>query len=361
MEATAVESSAGVSTSGPSAAVEATASSVETAATAVMTAATTAKAAAAATAAAMSSASGSWHTHYLLVFFRGIIICDFASHCKINVVLPFSLCYNEEKEVVFVERKPITVDTARFPEIFRPLLENNVYDSSCSDAARVYFIDRDGGYYLKTAAKDSLRREAEMTKFFHSKALAAEVLAYESLDADWLLTRRVPGEDCLHDLYLDDPIRLCDTVAQLLRMLHETPHTGCTFDSLREYLEPARRNYREKTYSVDHFPDNWGYRTPEEAWEELERNGQYLKADVLLHGDYCLPNIMLDNWRFSGFIDLDAAGVGDRHMDLFWGMWSLGFNLKTEQYRGRFLDAYGRELVNEDIFRTIAACEVFLW
>ena len=91
----------------------------------------------------------------------------------------------------------------------------------------------------------------------------------------------------------------------------------------------------------------------------LEENGKYLKTDVLLHGDYCLPNIMLDNWQLSGFIDLDAGGIGDRHIDLFWGMWSLGFNLKTDRYRDRFLDAYGRDQVNEDVFRVIAAAEVF--
>ena len=91
----------------------------------------------------------------------------------------------------------------------------------------------------------------------------------------------------------------------------------------------------------------------------MGENGKYLKADTLLHGDYCLPNIMLDNWRFSGFIDLDTGGIGDRHIDLFWGIWSLNFNLKTNQYRDRFLDAYGRELINEDLFPVISAFEVF--
>ena len=87
--------------------------------------------------------------------------------------------------------------------------------------------------------------------------------------------------------------------------------------------------------------------------------GKHLKTDTLLHGDYCLPNIMLDNWRFRGFIDLDCGGIGDRHVDLFWGIWSLGFNLKTDAYRDRFLDAYGRDAVEEEMLRLIAAIEVF--
>jgi kanamycin kinase len=198
-----------------------------------------------------------------------------------------------------------------------------------------------------------------MTRYFHEKGLAAEVLAYESSEYDWLLTRRIPGEDCIHAMYLADPKRLCDTTAELLRRLHEESTAGCPVNRTGEYLENARRNFEAKAYDESLFPDNWGYASAEEAWRVIEESGKYLRSDVLLHGDYCLPNIMLDNWNFSGFIDLDAAGLGDRHIDLFWGMWSLGFNLKTDAYRERFLDAYGREKVNEEMFRLIAACEVF--
>ena len=87
--------------------------------------------------------------------------------------------------------------------------------------------------------------------------------------------------------------------------------------------------------------------------------GKYLQQDVLLHGDYCLPNVILDNWQFSGFVDVDSGGVGDRHIDLFWGIWSLGFNLKTQAYRDRFLDAYGRDRVDTEMLRVVAAAEVF--
>ena len=93
-----------------------------------------------------------------------------------------------------------------------------------------------------------------------------------------------------------------------------------------------------------------------------------LKNEVLLHGDYCLPNIMLDGWKFSGFIDLDSAGVGDRHIDLFWGEWSMGFNLMmhgkmsetlARKYGERFLDAYGRDKIEKEKLRAVAAAEVF--
>lgn len=260
-----------------------------------------------------------------------------------------------------MQRTPIHLNPEQLPAQLRSFLQGaKVFDSSCSPAARVYYLDKGLGFYLKTASKGALRREADLTAFFYSKGLSAQVLTYESLERDWLLTCRIPGEDCLDGMYLSDPVRLCDTTAQLLRQLHEVEIAGCPVpDRTAEYLAAAGQNYQQKNYDASLFPDNWGYATAEEAWQVVEQTGKYLKSDTLLHGDYCLPNILLDNWKFSGFIDLDAAGVGDRHVDLFWGIWSLQFNLKTDRYRERFLDAYGRENVEEEMLRTVAAVEVF--
>ena len=68
---------------------------------------------------------------------------------------------------------------------------------------------------------------------------------------------------------------------------------------------------------------------------------------------------MLDNWRFSGFIDLGNGGVGDRHIDIFWGVWTLIYNFKTDAYCSRFLDAYGRDALDTDMLRVVAAAECF--
>lgn len=260
-----------------------------------------------------------------------------------------------------MQRVPVFPDLQSFLALFHPyLLDAALYDSSCSSAARVWFLDKGPGFYLKAAPKGTLAREAAMTAYFHSKGLGAEVLAYESLDRDWMLTRRIPGEDCIHAMYREDPVRLCDMTAHLLRALHETDFTGCPVPNrTEEYLATAKQNYVQQRYDADLFPDNWGYATPEEAWRVIEETGHLLQADTLLHGDFCLPNIMLDNWKFSGYIDLDTAGVGDRHVDLFWGTWSLQFNLKTDRYCNRFLDAYGRDKICPELLRTVAAVEVF--
>ena len=204
------------------------------------------------------------------------------------------------------------------PESLRPFVAGAaLYDSSCSPNAKVWFSEAESGIYIKSAPAGTLKTEADMNTFFHSKQMGAEVLSYLSQDADWMVTRAVPGDDCIHPKHLEDPKKLSETLGNLLRMLHSTDFTGCPIVLPRpEKDEP-----------------------------------------VLIHGDYCLPNVMLDNWRFSGFIDVGSGGVGDRHIDLYWGCWSIQYNLKDIRWCSRFLDAYGRETVDPEKLRRIHALE----
>lgn len=259
-----------------------------------------------------------------------------------------------------MRRTPVKPDLDTVPEVFHTLLQNTaVYDSSCSPTARVYFIDKERGLYLKSAPGGTLESEARMTDFFFRQKLGPEALAYVRGEQDWLLTRAVGGEDCTHQMYLDQPERLAETLALTLRLLHGQDISQCPENRLESYLADARRNCREGRYDTSLFPDNWGFTSSEEAWQEITRNGHLLKSDTLIHGDYCLPNVMLDNWKFSGFIDLGRAGIADRHMDIFWGAWTLMFNLKTDKFCRRFLDAYGQDGYDEDMLRLVAAFEVF--
>lgn len=264
-----------------------------------------------------------------------------------------------------MERMLIHPDLNTVPALFHPLLEGvPVYDSSCSPAAKVWFIQRDGGYYLKAAPKGTLEQEARLTRFFHQKGLAAEVLAFEQEDRDWLLTARIPGEDCIFPAYLDDPRRLCDTLSQVLRTLHTTDPGGCPVPNrTADWLSAAAANHRRQQYDLHLFSprwSQWNFSTADEAWQVVEEYKSHLRADTLIHGDFCLPNIMLDRWNFSGLIDLDTGGVGDRHVDLFWATWSLQFNLNTDQWRDRFLDGYGRDAIEPELLRAVAAVEIFL-
>jgi kanamycin kinase len=257
-----------------------------------------------------------------------------------------------------VKRTLLSALPEDLPREYLRLLEGApLYDSSCSTEARVIYIDRDGGYFLKAAPKGSLACEAEMAAYFHGKGLTASVLSYLSASRDWLLTERVRGEDATYACYLSEPARLAETTATLLRELHETDFSDCPVqDRMESYFSTVETHYASGEVDLSYAPFA---SSVEEAYRIAREGRTILTSDTLLHGDYCLPNLILDGWTFSGYIDLGRGGVGDRHVDLFWGAWTLAFNLGTDRYRERFFDAYGRDRINEDALRVIAAAEVF--
>ena len=194
-----------------------------------------------------------------------------------------------------MKRTQIMPDPGLLPETVQQLIADaTIYDSSCSTEATVWFIDKDSGFYLKSAPAGSLKAEAEMTRFFHSKDLSVEVLAYESADRDYFVTRAAIGEDCIHPQHLYDPKQLSEKLGILLRRLHEVDPSGCPVTD-----------------------------------------------------------------RTSAFIDVGSGGIGDRHLDLYWGCWSLNFNLKDSRWCSRFLDAYGRDHFDPEILKAISAFEAF--
>ena len=84
----------------------------------------------------------------------------------------------------------ITPDLSEFPSEFHSLFTGKIFDSSCSPEARVYYI-ADKHLYLKKSPLGTLKTEAEMTSYFGSIGLGAEVLSYISDEHDWLLTSEV--------------------------------------------------------------------------------------------------------------------------------------------------------------------------
>lgn len=260
-----------------------------------------------------------------------------------------------------MKRRRIQLDGGQFPEAVLALIRDAaVYDSSCSREARVYYIERDGGLFLKTAPAGTLRAEQAMTAYFHARGLSGEVLLYASDGGrDYMVTRRVPGEDCTDAACLADPKRLCDTTARLLRVLHELDASDCPVrDRMAGYAAAVTRGVEAGAYEPELFAGMFEFDSPEAARQAAREGLSLLQNEVLLHGDYCLPNIILLDWRLSGYIDLGSGGLGDRHIDVLWGIWTLKYNLGTWLYTDRFIDAYGRDRVEMEKLRQIAAMEM---
>ena len=136
--------------------------------------------------------------------------------------------------------KELSINIEKFPEALHNTLKDaKIYDSSSSPEAQVLFIDKKDGYYLKIASSKTLEREAEMTAYFQKKKLGLGYISYLSGQSqDFLLKEKIQGDNYLTKKYLNNPKRLCDSLAENLRFLHEQNFEDCPIlDHSERYLK----------------------------------------------------------------------------------------------------------------------------
>lgn len=216
----------------------------------------------------------------------------------------------------------------------------------------------DTGYYLKLAAPGSLSTEAALGRLLYPRGLSAEVIDYvTSAERDVLVTREVCGCDLTH--LCGEPREVCRLMASALRRLHEQPTAGLPVAQAQlDHIDAVRRTPRGRRRDDAALCDYFGL-NDDGAMLRLAHDGlERLSVDTLIHGDACLPNVIQADGRCSGFIDLGGAGVGDRHIDLYWAVWSLWYNLGTADFTDTFLDMYGRDRFDPSMLRAVAAGEI---
>ena len=212
-----------------------------------------------------------------------------------------------------------------FPQELHYLFEGaTIYDSSSHPAMTTLYSTR--GYYIKYAEKGALKKDAELGKLFENAGMGVEVVHYLSAEKDYLVTKEAVGEDALAQQYLDNPEKLCEVLAEAMKYLHGRPIENVPVSMCMDIYAKGE-------------------------------NANRLKQDTFIHGDFCLPNVILDNWKFSTFIDVGLAGVGDKHIDLYWVLWSLNYNLGTDKYTDYFLEQYGKEKVDMELLKLVAEVE----
>lgn len=223
-----------------------------------------------------------------------------------------------------------------------------VTDSSGWSGATTWRIGTEPVQYLKIAEAGTLKGDAEGLRWFEGgHILTPKVLAYISADRDYLLTAGIPGTVAYESPWRDDPARLAALLGKALRAFHESydPAACPLHYDPQDMLARVEANYAAQNWEQSKL-DWLGGIAPEDCYRRIREGIHRLQADVVLHGDWCLPNVLIEDWQVAGTLDLGMAGRGDRHYDLHWCIWSLDYNLHTRQWTDTFLDAYGREVID---------------
>ena len=161
-------------------------------------------------------------------------------------------------------------------------------------------------------------------------------------EIDWMLTTALSGMDATAAELRLDPAKLVVSLARGLRRFHQAPVHECPFDRTnRMAMAIVRRRIESGLVTPEtHFHPEHSRFTPESALSELERLQPTSEDLVVCHGDYCLPNVLIENGEVTGFLDLGELGVADRWRDLAVATWSVTWNVGPGWER-HFLKAYG--------------------
>ena len=167
---------------------------------------------------------------------------------------------------------------------------------------------------------------------------------FYSEDQAWLLTTAIPGQSA-YDCLLSDPAgrpEIVKALAEFLRRLHSLPLLECPFNSDHDLrMVDARRNIESSQVDESDFgPEHEGW-TAEQVWAEMQALLPLSFDRVVTHGDFSLDNILLQNGRVTGCMDVDRAGVADQYQDLaiLWNnLEEFGGDLQTCLFK-----AYGIE------------------
>jgi aminoglycoside phosphotransferase len=214
-------------------------------------------------------------------------------------------------------------------------------------SVRVFRLEAENkkSLYLKIdahASKFSLLEEKKRLDWLKNRLPVPEVFLFaEDENNAYLLMSAISGVDASDASLKGDIPRVIEELANGLKMIHSMPVENCPFNTtLDDKIETARERMTKNLVEEEDFDEERLGRTPQDVFQEMLAAKPTSEDLVFTHGDYCIPNVILENRRISGFIDWAEARVADRFQDLALLSRSVKDNFGAE-YEEKVFEIYG--------------------
>ncbi len=189
----------------------------------------------------------------------------------------------------------------------------------CSSSQVIKITKDTDEYYLKMAKKGLLTKEYEKLKWLAGKLDVPQVILYEtSEDAEFLITKAIPGQMVCDDYFLKNPELGLKVIAEAFKKIYSVDIKDCPFDTSIDYkLALVNDNVRKGLIKEENIK-----KEVLEKYGSIDNILSYLNINKFYeplcfsHGDTSLPNIFALNNHFSGFIDVGECGIADKWFDL---------------------------------------------
>lgn len=200
---------------------------------------------------------------------------------------------------------------------------------------------------------EEAENEHTIMKWLSGKLPVPQVLRWEEEgDKTYLFMTKVSGKMACDETYMEQPETLTTILVEALQMLWAVDVSDCPCDRmLTKKLEIAKEAVDKNLVDMDNVePDTFGengFKDPEELWDWLVAN-KPSEEPVLSHGDFCLPNIFIENDKVNGFIDLGRCGIADKWQDIALCYRSLLHNF-AGKYGGKAYEGFYPEMLFEKL------------
>ena len=238
------------------------------------------------------------------------------------------------------------------PEVIKNNIVNKPYTfDSKGKSGAVIMMFHDAVLKIEKAS-DEVRREERVISWLGSSLyVPSTIMSVEENGTIYRLMERIRGKDLSSPCFLETPTLLLDLCARAYEALFSIEISDCpSCRSLDICLKEAEERVENNLVDVDDTdPSTFGkggFSSPEKLLEWLIDNKPE-EEKSFIHGDFCLPNIILGENGDIGFIDLGRSGVGDRYNDIALLSRTLKSNYEGRYNGGKQYTGYREEMIFE--------------
>ncbi len=232
------------------------------------------------------------------------------------------------------------------PIEMKELIEGHYFDMDkigCSESD-IFIFDND--LVLKAEPKRSESDgEYQMMEWLMGKLPVPQIVKfYTNGKKNYLLMTKLKGKMACDPSIIQDLDNMARLLSKGLKKLWQVDVKECpriiNLDyKLKRALDRVINNEVDIDGAEPEIFGEEGFETPMALYEYL-RDNRPVEEYVLIHGDYCLPNIFFENNEVSGYLDLGYCGIGDKWQDIALAVRSIRYNLEVVGKEAEYSKVY---------------------